>query len=138
VSDLPRRREVPPPLTVAASLVAVQAVVLLGFAMVEITSLVPDHRTLGVSMAIFFAIYGGLLAATSLALWRTQGWARGPGLMTQLIQLGLAWNFRDLPMVAIALAISALLAIAGIVHPDSTKALEGIEDRGDDGGPQGD
>lgn len=114
----------PPPLTVAASLVALQAVVLLGVAVVELVDLAPDRRALGVSTALFFTVYGALLAAAAWALWQQRGWSRGPVLLTQLIQLGLAWNLRDLTLLAIALAVTALVAIAGTIHPDSVAALE--------------
>lgn len=124
VSELPSRRQVPPPLTVAASLVAVQAVVLLGVAILELADITPDRAALGVSTAIFFTLYGSVLAAAALALWRLQGWSRGPVMITQLIQLGLAWNLRDVALPAIVLAASAVLAIAGVVHPDSIRALE--------------
>ena len=52
-------------------------------------------------------------------------WARGPAVLAQLIQLGLAWSFRGDPttLVAIALAVVALVALAGIFHPASTHAL---------------
>jgi hypothetical protein len=47
-------------------------------------------------------------------------------LLGQLIQLGLAWNFREgdtLP-VAIALAVPAVIVLAGLFHPASMKALD--------------
>jgi hypothetical protein len=47
-------------------------------------------------------------------------------LLAQLIQLGLAWNFRDgdtLP-VAIGLALVSVVVLAGLFHPASMRALD--------------
>lgn len=113
----------PAPLTVAASLVAIQGVLLLGFAVLELANISSARISLGLSTAIFFAVYGAALALCAWALTRRQGWARGPVLLTQLIQLGLAWNLRDAALVALVLAVSALVVLAGVVHPASMEAL---------------
>ena len=46
-------------------------------------------------------------------------------VLAQLIQLGVAWSFKDgdTVLVAAALAIVALVVIAGILHPRSIAAL---------------
>lgn len=132
MSATPRRREVPPPLTVAASIVSLQAAVLVGVGILELADLTPERRALGLSTAIFFVVYGGVLGAAGWALWRLQGWARGPVLITQLICLGLAWNLREYVVVALGLAVLAGLAIAGTVHPASIRAL----DRGETPDPE--
>ena len=75
------------------------------------------------STAIFFVVYGALLVLCALALTRQQGWARGPVLLTQLIQLGLAWNLRDTVLIAVVLVVSALVVLAGMLHPASIAAL---------------
>jgi hypothetical protein len=53
-------------------------------------------------------------------------WARGPVVMAQLIQLGLAWNFRDVwtVLLPLSLALVALVVIAGLLHPATTQVLE--------------
>ncbi|MGA8846762.1 MAG: hypothetical protein WB471_09145 [Nocardioides sp.] len=113
----------PPPLTVAASLVAVQGVVLIALAVVEIFNVVEDRVAVAVSTAVFFALYGAGLLLCALALTRRWGWARGPVLISQLLQLGIAWNIRDTPLLAIALALAALVALAGMLSPASLEAL---------------
>ncbi len=122
---MPDTAPVPPPLTVAASVVAVQGIVLVLFAALEIADLSAERRAMGLSTAAFFGVYGAVLLLCAAAIWRRAGWARGPVLITQLICLGLAWNVRDLVAVAIALAVTALIALAGMLHPDSVAALTG-------------
>lgn len=113
----------PPPLTVAASLVGVQGVVILALAVVEAFSVVDDRRSVGISVAVFFAVYGTLLVVCAVALTRRAGWARGPALLSQLIQLGIAWNLRDTPFLAIMLVVAALVALAGMLSPASIDVL---------------
>ncbi len=114
----------PPPLTVAASVVGVQGLVLLILAVLEAGSIDDDRRSLGVSTAAFFAAYGVVLIAAALALYRRSSWSRGPVLITQLICLGLAWNLREHLAVAIALVLCAAIVLAGMLHPDTIEALE--------------
>ena len=117
------RRDNPAPLTVAASLVAVQGALLLAFAAIEVFSVSSERIALGVSTAGFFLLYGAALLVCAAALTRRQGWTRGPVLITQLIQLGLAWNVRDYALVAVLLATAAALVLAGLLHPASVEAL---------------
>jgi uncharacterized membrane protein (DUF2068 family) len=125
VSDTPRPPTTPPPLTVAASLVAVQGLVLMALAVAEIADLDADRRAMGLSTAGFFAAYGVLLLVAAWGLRRQAGWSRGPALITQLIWLGLAWNIRDHVLAAVAVAAAALVVLAGILHRDSIEALTG-------------
>jgi hypothetical protein len=123
VDPQPERSANPPPLTVAASLVAVQGLVLVGLALVEAFSVDQDRVAVAVSTAVFFALYGVVLLTCSVALTQRWGWARGPVLISQLIQLGIAWNVRDSLFLAIVLAIAALLALAGMLSPASIEVL---------------
>jgi uncharacterized membrane protein (DUF2068 family) len=121
----PNPASIPPPLTVAASLVAVQGFVLMALAVAEVADLDADRRAMGLSTAGFFAAYGALLLVAALGLWRRSGWSRGPALITQLILLGLAWNIREHVVAAVAIAMVAVVALAGVLHPDSIEALSG-------------
>ena len=116
----------PPPLTVAASLVAVQGFVLVALAVLELVNASSERLSLGVSTAVFFLVYGGLLLLCAWALTQQQGWTRGPVLITQLIQLGLAWNLwgGSTKPLSVGLGAVALVVIAGLVHPASTGVLE--------------
>ena len=113
----------PPPLRVAASLVAVQGVVLVGLAGVELGNIDPDRRAVAISGAVFFGGYGVALLACAVALVRRVSWVRGPVLLTQLVQLGIAWNVRDFWPLAVPMAVAALVVLAGVLHPASVDAL---------------
>ena len=116
----------PAPLVVAASLAAVEGLVIGVLGLVELVNLSSGRVTMGVTTAGFFAAYGALLVFCGWQLTRGTAWARGPVLLAQLIQLGLAWNFREgetLP-VAVVLAIAAAVVLAGLFHPASMRALD--------------
>ena len=114
----------PPPLIVAASLVVLQGGCLVAFGVLELANLTSERLEMGVSTAIFFIVYGAALTACAWGLTRQQSWTRGPVLITQLIQLGLAWNLRDSSLIAVALAVPAAVVIAGMLHPATLKVLQ--------------
>jgi hypothetical protein len=117
---------VPPPLVVAASLAGLEAFVLAGLAVLELASLSSLRLTMGLTTTAFFLAAAAGLAWCAWSLWRVRRWARGPVVMAQLIQLGLAWNLWEgsaKPLSA-ALAVVALVVVAGLLHPASTEVLE--------------
>lgn len=115
----------PPPLTVAASVVAVEGGILVLLGLVELVSLSTTRLAMGVTTAGFFAVYGGGLLLCAWQLMRRASWARSPIVLAQLIQLGLAWSFRGggTTWLAAALAVSALVVVGGVLHPRSIDAL---------------
>lgn len=118
----------PPPLTATVSLVAVEAIVMILLAVLELADATPGRLGLGLSTAGFFAAYGGVLLLAAWGLWTRRPWARGPVLITQLILIGLAWSLREHWPVALALVVVACVALAGVLHPDSLAALDGDAD----------
>ena len=119
-------RTAPPPLVVAAALTAVEAFVLAALGVLEVASLDADRLAMGTTTAAFFLGAGAALAWCAWSLRGVRRWARGPVVMAQLIVLGLAWNLWDgatKPLSA-GLALVALLVIAGLLHPASTRVLE--------------
>lgn len=118
----------PPPLVTAAAVTAVEGLVLLALALLEIASLTGGRLTMGLTTALFFAAFGVLLMACGWLITRGHTWARGPILLAQLIGLGLAWNLRggETTIVAVAIAVVALIVVAGMLHPAS---IEAINDR---------
>jgi hypothetical protein len=127
----------PAPLIVAASLVAVEGLLLLVFAVLEVANLDADRLAMGATTSIFFAAYGAGLLVCARSLVRAQSWARSPVVLTQLIGLGVAWSFRggETTGVAIAIAVVAVLVLAGLFHPASLAALadDGEQDSARDG-----
>lgn len=116
----------PAPLVTAASLAAVEGVVIIALAVLEIASLTGGRVTMGLTTTLFFAMYGGLLLVCAWVITHGGSWARGPILLAQLIQLGLAWNLRggETTLVSLVIGVVALVTIAGIIHPRSVEALE--------------
>lgn len=116
----------PAPLSVAAGLSAVEGLLLLLYGLAEVLHLDLGRAVMGATTALFFVAYGAGLLLCGWGLHAVRGWARGPVLLAQLIQLGLAWNFREgdtLP-VAIGLAVVAAIVLVGVLHPHSIAALE--------------
>ena len=116
----------PAPLVVAASLVAVEGLLMVALALVELGSLSSDRVAMGITTTVFFVLYGAVLVLCAWSVTHRRAWARSPIVLTQLIMLGLAWNFRDggTLAVAIGLAVVALVVVAGILHPASIEALD--------------
>ena len=122
----------PAPLLVAASLVAVEGLVLVLYGVLEAAAITGGRVTMGVTTAIFFLAYGGGLLACAWALRGRRSWARGPVVLAQLIQLGLAWSFRGNAPLALVLALAgvALVVLVGVFHPASLDALADEPDPG--------
>lgn len=125
-------RAAPAPLVVAAALVAAEAVALASLGVLELASLRLARLTMGATTSIFFVAAAAGLAWCAWSLWRVRRWARGPAVMTQLICLGLAWNFwaGQTKPISVGLALVALVAIVGLLHPQSTAVLEEDSRRG--------
>ena len=119
----------PPPLVVAASLTAVEGLVLLGYAVLELASVSSDRVAVALTTALFFAAYGGLLVAAASALTHGRSWSRSPVVLAQLIQLGVAWSFRSggTAVVSVLLTVAAVAVLVGVFHPASLRAVEAAD-----------
>jgi hypothetical protein len=116
--------QAPAPLKVAASLTAVEALVVLGLAIAELVSTSGERLLLGLTTTVFFLLYGGLLLASAWLVTRRTSWTRGPILLAQLIQLGIAWNVRDVAAAAaVGLALVSVVVVAGMLHPATLRFL---------------
>jgi hypothetical protein len=115
----------PAPLVVAASLVAVEGLLMVLFAVFELGNVSSERVTMGVTTSVFFAVYGVALLFFAWQLTRGRAWPRSPVILAQLLQLGVAWSFRggDTTWVAICLAVVAAITLAGLLHPRSMDAL---------------
>jgi len=114
----------PATLTVAVVLVGIEALTLVVLAVLELFSLRVERLTMGVTTAVFFLGYAVALLLCAYGLLRLASWARSPIVLAQLIQLGLAWSWRDTPAVAVPLGVAALAILGTIFAPSSIAALE--------------
>lgn len=121
----------PPPLVTAASITAVEGLVLVALAVLELANLTGGRVTMGLTTAVFFAAFGVLLVGCGWLITRGHTWPRGPILLAQLIGLGLAWNLRggETTVVAVVLAVVALIVLAGMLHPASIEAINESDPR---------
>lgn len=94
---------------------------MLVYAILELANVSSQRLAMGLTTALFFAMYGAGLGVAAWAVHRRHSVARSPIVLAQLIQLGLAWNLRggETTVVAVVLAIVALVVIAGLLHPAS-------------------
>ena len=118
-------RTPPSPLVVAASLVAVEGLLLLAYGVLEAANLHADRVAMGVTTALFLAALGLLLIACGWLVLRGRAWARSPIVVAQVLFLGLAWNFLGgaTTWVSVALALVAVMVLGGLLHPASIDAL---------------
>jgi hypothetical protein len=120
----------PAPLLVAASLVAVEGLLLLGYAVLEVASVDRDRVAVAATTGVFFLVYGAALLVCARGLSRRRSWARSPVVLAQLIQLGVAWSFwgGSTTVVAIAAGLVAVIVLVGVFHPASLQALEAADE----------
>lgn len=119
-------RRAPKPLKITIIITMIQAAIAVIIGLLELFNLVASRATMGAVTTIFFVLYGSFLIVAARQLSKLSPWARGPVLLSQLIWLGVAWSFIGgaTTWVAVVLAISALAALAGLLHPDSRHALD--------------
>jgi peptidoglycan/LPS O-acetylase OafA/YrhL len=119
-------RSVPPPLHVAAALAGIEALLLLGYGLTLLPAMERERFAMGVTTVVFFFLYGAALGWSAWQLRRRASWARSFVVFAQLIQLGVAWSFRggETTLVAVMMAVTALVVLAGVFHPQSLRALE--------------
>ena len=99
---------------------------MLVLAVVELASFSTTRVALGVTTAAFFAGLAVALGLCARGLARVDSWARSPVVVAQLLQLLMAWSFRGgaTTAVSIGLAVFALVVLACVLHPASTRALD--------------
>lgn len=113
-----------PPLRIASIVMVFQGLVVLGFGVVQLFSH-HDQFGFGVSASAFFILYGLGIGLCGWGILDLRRWARGPTLLIELLNLGLAWSLRgDNEVVAMALAVPAVVVLVCILLPASVEALE--------------
>jgi hypothetical protein len=86
-----------------------------------------SRAALGVGVAILMACFGLLLLLVARGVVLGKRWSRGPAVVTQLILLPLAWSFKGgaTTWVSVVLAVVAIAALVGLLHPRSTAVFIG-------------
>lgn len=111
-------------LLVAAVIVLAEALTCVALAVLGIVELDGDNVGTAIGVSLILAVYGGFQA---WAAWRvTQGeqWARSPLVVTQVIQLIIAFNLADVPAwIPVLLGASAVVTLACLLAPPVTRAL---------------
>jgi hypothetical protein len=115
----------PAPLVVAAGLVVVEGLLLLGYGVLEAAHIESARAAMGATTAAFFVLLAGFLIACGWLVVHGRAWPRSPIVVAQVMFLGLAWSFRggETTWVAIGLAIVAAVVLVGLLHPASIDAL---------------
>lgn len=117
------------PLTivVAAALLALEAVVALGYAAIEVGQVRMSRAAVGVGVTILMACFGLMLLVVARGVFLGSRWSRGPAVATQLILLPIAWSFRGgvTTWVSVVLALLAIAILVGLLHPRSTAVFVG-------------
>ncbi|NYG55404.1 hypothetical protein [Nocardioides perillae] len=130
-----RAPDVPAPLVTAASLAAVEGLLLVLVGVAEVASLTGGRLTMGLTTAVFFLAAGGGLVACGWALAQGRAWGRGPVLLAQVMALAGAWSVRSTYLlVSLLLLVVAVVVAVGVLHPASIALLEGsrLHDEPDD------
>jgi hypothetical protein len=127
MTDAPHLGQRPFTIVMAAALLALEALIGLGYAALEVGQVRITRAALGVGVAILMAGFGLLLLAVARGVFRGKRWSRGPAVATQLILLPIAWGFRGgvTTWVSVALAVLAIAVLVGVLHPRSTAVFVG-------------
>ena len=117
------------PLTIvlAAALLAVEALIALAYAVLEVGEIRMSRAAVGVGVTILMGGLGLLLLLVSRGVFLGRRWSRGPAVAIQLILLPLAWSFvgGGTTWVAVALAAVAIAVLVALLHPRSTAVFIG-------------
>lgn len=108
----------------AAVIVLAEALACVVLAVIGVLDLNGDSAGSGIGVSVILAVYGGFQA---WAAWRvTQGdqWARSPLVVTQIIQLIIAFNLADIPVwINVLVGAAAVATLACLLAPPVTRAL---------------
>ncbi|HSS68637.1 MAG TPA: hypothetical protein VLK34_08790 [Nocardioidaceae bacterium] len=117
----------------AAAVVCLEGLTLVGIGVAEIFAIDSERIALGVTNTVFFVLYGALLLWCARSLLAAQSWSRSPIVLTQLIQLGVAWSFAggNTRWLAAVLALFALGVLTVMLAPSTTEVLYGRRSRWD-------
>ncbi len=111
-------------LVVAAAIVLAEALTCLVLAVLGVTDLGGDSVGSAIGVSIILAVYGGFQAWAAWRVTHGDQWARSPLVVTQIIQLIIAFNLADVPVwIRVVIGASAVVTLACLLAPPVTRAL---------------
>lgn len=109
-------------------IVAIEAFAFAVLAVLELFNVSSKRVGMGVVVTIFLLLIAAGLLWAAWCVGRGESWARSPLVFAQLIQLGLAWNFRGDPAwLAPIIALPAVAVLVCLLVPPVTRALNDEE-----------
>jgi hypothetical protein len=115
---------------IATGIVAVEAVVDVGYALYLIIRSAfghPANRAEGISTGAYLLILGIGVAAVVVGMLRGRRWSRSPAITANLIVVGVGWytiTGADRPVVGVLVMLAGIAAIGILVRPSVYQALE--------------
>ncbi len=112
-------------LAIAAAVVAIEAFAYVVLAVLDLTNVTRERLGMGVGAGVLLALYGAGQLFAAWRVFRGEGWARSPLIVTHLIQLLLAWNLHtgDSAWLALVMAVLAIVVLGCLLSPPVTRAL---------------
>jgi hypothetical protein len=109
-------------LFLAAAVLGLEALVSVGYGLLEITHIVLARFIVGAGVTLLLVGYGVLLALVARGVALGRRWSRGPAVATQILQGLLATSFATGPTrpVALALGATALVVLVCVLTPAAT------------------
>ena len=120
----------PASLSVAAGLVALEAVGLAVYGIVELVRAVvgqPQSRGTAILLGVVVLIYAAGVASAAVGLWRVRRWAQTPTYLVQFFSLVIGiGQLHTLPALMVPVLVAAVLTLVAVSWPDSRASLGGI------------
>ena len=111
-------------LLLAAAIVLVEAVTCVVLAVLGLIDLDENSVGTAIGVSVILAVYGGFQAWAAWRVTEGEQWARSPLVVTQVIQLIIAFNLADVPLwVTVLVGASAVVTLACLLAPPVTRAL---------------
>jgi hypothetical protein len=111
-------------LLIAAAIVAIEALTCVVLALLGLLDLSGDRVVSGVGVALVLALYGGFQAWAAWRVTEGDSWARSPLVVTQIIQLIIAFNLVDVPAwITTVVGAAAVVTLGCLLSPPVTRAL---------------
>ncbi|KRC64442.1 hypothetical protein ASE12_06465 [Aeromicrobium sp. Root236] len=113
-------------LLLAAAIVLAEAVTCVVLAVLGVADLDGDSVGTGIGVSVILVVYGGFQAWAAWRLTLGEVWARSPLVVTQIIQLIIAFNLADIPgWIPVLVGAAAAVTLGCLLAPPVTRALGG-------------